>query len=134
MALVGGAMVAALVLRGDTELHVLRDRAPLFVTLSDGSIRNGYTIKILNKSRVERSYALAIEGIAGATLSVVGAQPAPGADRAVVSARPDSVATYRVYVAAPRTGQESVALVFRLADGTSGAHASHTTSFVAPRR
>ena len=134
MALVGGAMVASLVLRGDTELHVLRDRAPLFVTLSDGSIRNGYTIKILNKSREERSYALAIEGIAGATLSVVGAQPAPGADRAVVSARPDSVATYRVYVAAPRTGQESVALVFRLADGTSGAHASHTTSFVAPRR
>ena len=54
----GGGAVLALALRSDTELHVLRDRAPLYVMLSDGSVRNGYTLKILNKAREQRSYTL----------------------------------------------------------------------------
>jgi polyferredoxin len=42
-------------MRSVVELTVLRDRAPLFVTLADGSVRNDYTLKILNKSRAERA-------------------------------------------------------------------------------
>jgi cytochrome c oxidase accessory protein FixG len=72
LAIVAGVMVAVLATRADTELHVLRDRAPLFVTLSDGSIRNGYTVKILNKAREPRAYELAVSGIAGPRVSVVG--------------------------------------------------------------
>lgn len=133
MVLVGGAMIATLALRGDTELHVLRDRAPLYVKLSDGSIRNGYTVKILNKAREERSYTLSLAGVPGATLSVVGAKEQSAPDRAIVAAKPDTVSTYRVYVAARGTGHESVALVFRIAGPVRGATASQTTSFVASR-
>lgn len=32
------------------DLHVLHERAPLFVQLSDGSIQNKYTLKLLNKT------------------------------------------------------------------------------------
>ena len=55
LALVGLAMLISLSLRATVDINVLHDRNPLFVTLSDGSIRNGYTIKILNKTREARS-------------------------------------------------------------------------------
>ncbi|MBV8535675.1 MAG: cytochrome c oxidase accessory protein CcoG, partial [Alphaproteobacteria bacterium] len=51
LAFVGAIMLGAFALRSTLDLTVLHDRAPLFVMLSDGSIRNGYTIKIVNKTR-----------------------------------------------------------------------------------
>ena len=51
---------------------VLHDRAPLYVTLSDGSLRNGYTVKLLNKTREERRLYLTIEGIPQATMFMAG--------------------------------------------------------------
>ena len=57
---------------GRSTLDVLRDRNPLFVTLSNGDIRNGYTLKILNKRREPRRIALAVEGLAGASVEVIG--------------------------------------------------------------
>jgi cytochrome c oxidase accessory protein FixG len=133
LAIVAGVMVAVLATRADTELHVLRDRAPLFVTLSDGSIRNGYTVKILNKAREPRAYELAVSGIAGPRVSVVGEEGRTASDRVTLTARPDSVATYRVYVAAPRTGRESAPIDFSIGtpDGRGRAHQS--SSFVSPK-
>jgi IG-like fold at C-terminal of FixG, putative oxidoreductase len=40
--------------------------------LSDGSVRNGYTVRLLNKSGVSRSFALDVGGVPGATLQVAG--------------------------------------------------------------
>ena len=48
------------------------DRNPLFVQLSDGAIRNGYTVKILNQKQEQRNFRLTIEGLAGATMEMVG--------------------------------------------------------------
>ena len=42
-------MTAALLTRSTVGLSVLHDRAPLFVRLPDGNLRNGYTVKIVNK-------------------------------------------------------------------------------------
>ena len=126
-------MALALVLRSDTELHVLRDRSPLFVQLSDGAIRNGYTIKILNKARQSRSYLLSVQGLPDARLIVVGGEePSQGAT-VRLSARPDSVASYRVYVAARSPGAESTVMTFRLVGDANGAAASHVSSFTSPK-
>ena len=38
------------------------DRSPVSVVLSDGFVRNGYTIKLLNKSAVPRAFELQAEG------------------------------------------------------------------------
>ncbi len=35
--------------RHDLEINVLHDRHPLYVQLTDGGLRNGYTVKLLNK-------------------------------------------------------------------------------------
>jgi cytochrome c oxidase accessory protein FixG len=44
------------------ELKVLHERAPLFVTLSDGSIQNKYTLKILNKLNEDISVRVSVSG------------------------------------------------------------------------
>ena len=47
-------MTVALLMRSSIGLSVLHDRAPLFVRLPDGDLRNGYTVKIVNKGRTSR--------------------------------------------------------------------------------
>ena len=56
MAIVGVIMLTALVLRPELEVSVLHDRNPLYVKLSDGGLRNGYTVKLLNKLYEPRSF------------------------------------------------------------------------------
>ena len=99
--LIGAGMLIGLSARAELDLNVLHDRNPLFVTLSDGTIRNGYTIKILNKSRAPRGVRAVDRRARGRDAR--GRRPGPGrSDRAVLAARPDAVTTYRVHVSAPR--------------------------------
>ena len=56
-------MVYLLASRSPLDLNVLRDRNPLFVKLSDGSIRNGYTVKILNKERAPQQFLVTVTGL-----------------------------------------------------------------------
>ncbi len=50
------------------EMHVVHERQPLYVKMSDGSIQNTYTIKILNKLPEELDVKVTIEGVAGAEI------------------------------------------------------------------
>jgi cytochrome c oxidase accessory protein FixG len=51
-----------------TEFKVIHDRAPLFVRLSDGSIQNKYTLKLLNKTQQPITVRYQISGLEGASL------------------------------------------------------------------
>lgn len=51
-----------------TEFKVVHERQPLFVQLSDGTIQNKYTVKILNKTKKTIVINFNIEGLKGATL------------------------------------------------------------------
>lgn len=88
-------MLYALLVRKPVELHVLHDRNPLFVQLSSGEIRNGYTLKILNKTHAYRNFDLSIEGLPDAEISVKAA--GESADN-VLKVGPDSVGSYHVLV------------------------------------
>lgn len=72
IALVGAVMLAGVLLRSTVEINILHDRNPPFVLLSDGSLRNAYTVKILNKMHQPRVFNLGVRGLPGALLSVVG--------------------------------------------------------------
>jgi cytochrome c oxidase accessory protein FixG len=52
-------------------ISVQHDRSPVAVTLSDGSVRNAYTIKLLNKSAMPHAFELRTEG-ADVTMAVIG--------------------------------------------------------------
>jgi cytochrome c oxidase accessory protein FixG len=129
----GVAVLIALSLRSSVDVNILHDRNPLFVTLSDGSIRNGYTVKILNKSHAPQLYDLILEGPAGATLGVVG-QQAESARRIELLANPDSVTSHRVFVTAPRAEvtEEVQPLAMILSEQQSGARVTRETVFRGP--
>ncbi|MEP3071790.1 cytochrome c oxidase accessory protein CcoG [Maricaulis sp.] len=61
-AIVAAIMLAALLNRSELELNSQRDRNPNFVILSDGSVRNGYNLKVVNKANEPRTLTLSIEG------------------------------------------------------------------------
>ena len=100
LAIVATIMVFALSTRSRLDVNLLADRQPLYVKLSDGSIRNGYTFKILNMARESKTYLLATDGLTGAEITVNGyqAQPSPYVELPV---GPDQVGTFRVFVRAP---------------------------------
>jgi cytochrome c oxidase accessory protein FixG len=131
LVLIGAGVLVGLSARAAVDVTVLHDRNPLFVTLSDGSIRNGYTIKILNKSRDEQRYDLAVTGLEGASLAVIG-QP-EGAPAALL-AKPDAVTSYRVYVTAPLAAidGDAVDMTVVLTDRATGAATRHETVFRGP--
>ena len=62
--IVGAIMLVALLNRSTLEINVLHDRNPPYVLLSDGGIRNGYTVKILNKLHEPHEFTLEVRGLA----------------------------------------------------------------------
>ena len=97
IALVGGIMLYGLLTRSLLDITVLHDRNPLFVQLSSGEIRNGYVLKIQNKTPEHRSYELSIDGLDNAKIEV---KAAGDIDKQNLYVPADSVGTYHVFVSA----------------------------------
>jgi cytochrome c oxidase accessory protein FixG len=135
LVIVAAVMIFALATRSIVDVSVQPDRAPLFVTLSDGAIRNGYTFKILNKEREPHSYRLAVEGIAGTELTVIGFQEVPG-QSATLPVAGDAVGSFRVFVRAPRESltDESTALTLVATDEATGQIVRRETIFRGPEK
>jgi cytochrome c oxidase accessory protein FixG len=132
IAIVGGVMLYGLATRTFTGISVLHDRNPLFVTLADGSLRNGYTIRLLNKRPAERTFALEVDGLPGARIELPDA-----ADRAsggVLTVAPDTTLEARVLVFAPAGAplDKSTPVTFRITDTASGEAATARDHFKAP--
>lgn len=130
---VGVVMAGAFLLRTSTELTVQRDRSPNFVRLSNGDIRNSYTVKILNKRQSEQRFEIALDGLPQAALGFVGAEieSSGGATRLLV--HPDAVGTFRVFVTVPLDAAPSGsrAVVFAVRD-PEGIRTTHGAVFVGP--
>lgn len=58
--LIGVGLVVALFIRSDFSASVQPDRNPRFVTLSDGTIRNAYDLKISNQTGEDRVFHISI--------------------------------------------------------------------------
>lgn len=131
--LVGGAMIYQLATRRTLELSVLHERAPLFVRLSDGSIRNAYTIRILNKRPHERPFALTVHGLPGLRIETVGVT-ATADLRPIVTVEPDSSREVRVLVTLPADSHpdKSQTITFSAADLFAGEVVTAQDHFIAP--
>jgi cytochrome c oxidase accessory protein FixG len=69
---VGIGLVVALFLRSPIDINVTPVRNPTFVTLSDGSIRNAYDIRLRNKSGANTQFTIAVTSDAFVTLALEG--------------------------------------------------------------
>ncbi len=97
IAAVGGLMLWGLLSRSDLDLSVEPDRNPLFVKLSDGGVRNGYTIKIVNKAQATRRFELGIDGLPTARFTIAGFD---GPD-AVIAVEPSNLRALKLFVTLP---------------------------------
>jgi cytochrome c oxidase accessory protein FixG len=133
VAIVGMIMLSVLLLRATVDVNLLPDRNPLFVTMADGSIRNGYTIRVMNKEHAAKTYELGTTQ-GDARLAVQGHE---GAGAVVtLAAPPDGVGTYHVFVQLPRgaVGGEQNAIDLTLRDLDTGAVTTYGTIFRGPKR
>ena len=95
---VGLAMFVSLLNRERLDVSILNDRNPLFVKLSDGSIRNGFTVKILNMEQRPRSFAVSAEGLPGSSMTMTGGNGEP-LQEFNVEVEADKLRAIKIYVA-----------------------------------
>ena len=86
-------MLYTLATRRSEGISVIHDRNPMFVRLADGSIRNAFTVHILNKALETRLFELTVEGMPGIEVTLVGDTVASGNPLIVVS--PDQTREFR---------------------------------------
>ncbi len=94
-------MLAVLVTRSRLEINVLHDRNPVFVKLSDGSIRNGYVIKVLNMIARPRKFDVKVEGLKGAEISFAGSTEKMG-DSFTMNVAPDQLQSTKIFLSVPK--------------------------------
>ena len=132
-AAIGIAMVVSVLTRDRLDVNVLPDRNPQFVVLSDGSIRNGYELKILNMKGEPHQFLVTVAGLQDATIAEAGFTRG-SKDWVVVDVEPDRVKAVRLFVTLPRDRiiNDSTEFSFNVSEmgGTDNAHVE--TKFAAP--
>ncbi|MFT5066924.1 MAG: cytochrome c oxidase accessory protein FixG [Yoonia sp.] len=125
--LIGFGLVFALFIRADIDLTVAAVRNPTFITLSDGSIRNTYIMRLRNKHGEPREFRLSLSSDEILRIDVEGSQTH------IVTVAPDSSTQQRVYVTArpqdPAAQQDNTDLRFWVEDVISGERAFRDSSF-----
>ena len=128
--IVAGILIATMTTRATMNVNILRDRTLPFIMLSDGSVRNAYTIKIVNRDNVERLFNIDVDGPEGMVLSAVGEEV--GADGLQVSAAGDAVRSLRLFITmGPHAlDADSAPITFRISDTKSGENATKASVFL----
>ncbi len=125
--LVGAGLVFALFIRSPIDLTVGPVRNPTYVTLSDGTIRNAYDVRLRNMSQEDRAFTLSLVPTAPFAMTV------EGAEATTVLVPADETLQLRVYVDAPpdipAAGTARTDLRFWVEDGTTGDRAYQDTHF-----
>ncbi|MCH9808520.1 MAG: cytochrome c oxidase accessory protein CcoG [Alphaproteobacteria bacterium] len=125
--------------RSELQVNVLRDRNPLFVRLSDGGVRNGYTVKILNKRHETRTFSIDVEGLPPAIekpkITLVGF----AGDNPRVDVAPDNLRALRIYLSMPASSvkkltSDATDLTFVVTDTGNGSQTRRGTLIRTPKR
>ena len=138
MVIVASVMGYVLTTRSHLDVNILRDRNPMFVMLKDGSVRNGYTFKILNKTQQHREYVLTVSGLDAVSMKVSGGSAE--AEQLTLTSEPDSVKSYKLFLSAPKSsleGRESSDVTFTLSEINAeegGETATYQSVFIGPKR
>lgn len=129
--MIGLALIVSLLTRSDLDVNVLHDRNPIFVTLSDGSIRNGYEIKILNMVAQPSRFNVRLEGIPSAFVKIAGDDKNLGQNFAI-DVESDKLRATRIYVTVPKADITGTNMKFKLVVNRQGEkeEATYDANFV----
>jgi cytochrome c oxidase accessory protein FixG len=124
---VGIGLVVALFLRSPIDINVTPVRNPTFVTLSDGSIRNTYDIRLRNKHGEAHEYAITVTSSARMTLTL------EGTEGTTVTVPANETLSQRVYLTAPAdspaAGEDRTDVRLWVSEVGSTARVHHDTVF-----
>jgi cytochrome c oxidase accessory protein FixG len=133
IAVVGGIMLYVLATRESEGISVIHDRNPMYVRLSDGALRNAYTIRIVNKQLKHRDFIVSVDGLPSSLVDFVGLPPRADG-RQLVDVGPDQTREVRVtvtdYSATPPA--PSTTILFKLIDVDTGEVAEMRDHFFGP--
>ena len=130
---VGAVMAYALATRTNDAVSVIHDRNPLFVRLADGSLRNAFTVRILNKSLDSVNFVLKVTGLSDANVEVIGSSTYSGPNPRV-EVGPDQSRELRVLVTAHEqiAPGASIPITFSIVPEAGGSGASAHDHFLGP--
>jgi len=117
LALVAGVMLFGLLSRTELELNAVRDRNPNYVVLSDGAVRNGYELTVLNKATDARTLGFEVVSTPPLAVRVLGRS-----DTSTLDVGADQAADFRLFLTLP-AGVEagaSIPVIFVTTDPESG--------------
>jgi cytochrome c oxidase accessory protein FixG len=124
---VGIGLVLALLMRTDMSMSIEPVRNPVNVTLSDGSIRNAYELRLRNMTGYDRDFRLSVVADAPLALELQGL---PGL---TVTVPADSTLRQRVYLTSPPDSAASAEPLLPVdlvaADAAGGRQARESTVF-----
>lgn len=125
--IVSAVMLFGLMSRVELELNVTRDRNPNYVTLSDGSVRNGYTLTVLNKTPADRQLQVMVLGPGRLGMRILGADES-GTE---IMAGADDTSDVRIFLTLPAESIDAASanLTFVVEDVLTGDRAETVSVF-----
>ena len=133
LAFVCALMAYGLSTRDSMVVNVLRDRTPPFVLLSDGSVRNAYNVKVVNRANYTRDLIIRVDVPDGFAVSAVGEKVVNG--DVMIAAPGDAVRTARIFVTAPLNAsqKDAVQVTITVIDPATSEEAVNPTAFLTGR-
>lgn len=98
---IGLTMLFALGTRSRTDITVAPDRNPPYMLMSDGSVRNAYTLKLRNMESRPRTFSIELQGLPGAIMWTDDIPRSDAARKQERTVDADAVVPVRAYVVAP---------------------------------
>lgn len=106
--LVSAIMAFGLLSRRTMDVNVIRDRAPLFVMLDDGMVRNAYTVKVLNMAGKKRTVEISVQGINGGKMETDAGKLVD--NKLILDTEPNKVSQSRLFIVADPSKQKDVSV------------------------
>lgn len=133
-AAIGLGMAYSISMRDRLDLNVIHDRNPIFTVLSDGSIRNGYEVRILNMKGHAQKFLITVEGLPNPDIQEAGFNTTPQ-KWIITEADADSLKSIRLFISAPRETLKSARTEFKINVSVDGGDelVSQTVNFEAPK-
>ena len=120
--LIGLGLLFALGTRHHMAMSVAKDRNPPYMLMSDGALRNAYTVKLRNMEDRPRTMELSLVGVPGATMWADDMAKSEASRKLVRKVAADQTDPLRIYVLAPSgTPPQALGFALRGLDAEGGA-------------
>ncbi|MDX2208875.1 MAG: cytochrome c oxidase accessory protein CcoG [Sphingopyxis sp.] len=132
---IGLGLLFALGNRTRIDISASHERNPVYVQLSNGDVRNSYTLRLRNMETRPRRMEVGLTGLEQGRIWLRETRAETAARALRVQVPADSVAKLSVFAVAPQSGppSEGFAFTVRALDAEGGAD-SHSVSFERPER